>query len=329
MIVNQQTLIGTFEPEKAVETLPFLLEEQQERALAVQIVQFIAGPIAEMSPHTLSLLQRFCDVLELPHLTEDVLANPLAKPAIALDGGRRPPPARRTRMPSRFGSQARARRAEMRLVNRTFDEVRVGDSARDPTADHDRGSLCLRRGFGNHNPMHLADSDLDGDGVKERDAPGMFVGSLISAVLGMQLPGPGTLYLSQSLVFHARVHAGEEVIASVEVLDKMEDSTVRLQTTVRRANDGRLILSGEAVVQAPTEKFDRGGVDVPGLVVQRHRHFEALLERAKPLPAIATAVVCPDDENSLGGAVLAAREGIIAPILIGNAGSDPCRSGQV
>ena len=78
MIVNQQTLIGTFEPEKAIETLPLLLEGRDERALAVKVVQFIAGPIAEMSPHTLSLLQRFCDMLELPPLTEDVLENPLS-----------------------------------------------------------------------------------------------------------------------------------------------------------------------------------------------------------------------------------------------------------
>ncbi len=207
----------------------------------------------------------------------------------------------------------------MRLVNRTFGEIRVGDTAEIRRLITTEDLYVFAAASGNHNPMHLADSDLDGDGVKERVAPGMFVGSLISAVLGMKLPGPGTLYLSQTLVFHARVHAGEDVIASVEVLDKMEDSTVRLQTTVRRSTDGRLILSGEAVVQAPTEKFDRDGMQVPGLVVQRHRHFEALLERAKPLPAIATAVVCPDDENSLGGAVLAAREGIIAPILIGNA----------
>ncbi len=77
MIIHQQTLIATFEPEKAIATLPRLLAED-ERALAMKVVQFIPGPIGEMSPHTLSLLQRFCDVLGLPHVTEDVLENPLA-----------------------------------------------------------------------------------------------------------------------------------------------------------------------------------------------------------------------------------------------------------
>jgi phosphate butyryltransferase len=207
----------------------------------------------------------------------------------------------------------------MRLVNRTLDEIQPGDMAevrRLITADD---LYVFAAASGNFNPMHLTDSDLDGDGSQERVAPGMFVGSLISAVLGTQLPGPGTLYLRQTLEFHARAHAGDEVVASVKVLDKTEDGAVRLATTVTRVSDDALILKGEAIVQAPKVKFDRSDLDVPGLVVQRHRHFEALLERARPLPAQPTAVVCPDDANSLGGAMLAARESIIAPILVGRA----------
>ncbi|MEH7829343.1 bifunctional enoyl-CoA hydratase/phosphate acetyltransferase [Gemmobacter denitrificans] len=204
----------------------------------------------------------------------------------------------------------------MRLVNRTYDELQPGDHAelrRLITADD---LFVFAAASGNTNPMHLEDSDLDGDGTVERIAPGMFVASLISAVLGTQLPGPGTLYRRQSLDFHARAFAGDEVVVRAEVTGK-SDGLVRLSTQVLHA-DGRLILTGEADVIAPVEKFDRDGVDVPGLVVQRHRHFEALLERARPLAALPTAVVCPDEANSLGGALLAARESIIAPILIGS-----------
>ena len=78
-------------------------------------------------------------------------------------------------------------------------------------------------------------------------------------------------------------------------------------------------MAGEAEVLAPQTKFECDEVEIPGLIVQRHRHFEALLEPAKPLPALPTAVVCPDDANSLGGALLAARQSIITPILIGRA----------
>jgi len=103
------------------------------------------------------------------------------------------------------------------------------------------------------------------------------------------------------------------------VLEKRADGVLRLATTVRRLADNVLILSGEAEVLAPQVKVSLQQVEVPGLIVQRHRHFEALLARARPLPALPTAVVCPDDANSLGGALLAAREGIITPILIGHA----------
>lgn len=205
----------------------------------------------------------------------------------------------------------------MRLTNRTFDEIQPGDSAELRRLITPDDLYVFAVASGNTNPMHLQDSDIDGDGHHERVAPGMFVASLLSAVLGTQLPGPGTLYRRQVLDFHARVHAGEEVLVRAEVLSKA-DGIVRLKTEVRRISDGAIILSGEAQVLAPTEKFDRDNLEIPGLVVQRHRHFELLLERARPLAALPTAVVCPDEANSLGGALLAAKESIIAPILIGN-----------
>lgn len=207
----------------------------------------------------------------------------------------------------------------MRLVNRTFNELQKGDVAELRRLISADDLYVFAAASGNHNPMHLTDSDLDGDGHTERVAQGMFVASLISAVLGTKLPGAGTLYRRQVLDFHERAHAGEELICRVEVLDKLPDGLVRLATSVRRISDGALIVTGEAEVRAPQQKFECDEVEIPGLIVQRHRHFEALLERARPLPALPTAVVCPDDANSLGGALLAARQGIITPILIGRA----------
>lgn len=205
----------------------------------------------------------------------------------------------------------------MRLVNRTFNELQKGDVAELRRLISADDLYVFAAASGNHNPMHLTDSDLDGDGRNERVAQGMFVASLISAVLGTQLPGAGTLYRRQVLDFHERAHAGEELICRVEVLDKLPGGLVRLATSVRRISDGGLIVAGEAEVLAPQTKFECDEVEIPGLIVQRHRHFEALLERAKPLPALPTAVVCPDDANSLGGALLAAKQSIITPILIG------------
>lgn len=206
----------------------------------------------------------------------------------------------------------------MHLVNRTFDELSPGETAELRRLITPDDLYVFAAASGNFNPMHLPSADVDGDGKPENVAPGMFVASLISAVLGTVLPGPGTLYRRQSLVFHSRAHAGDDLLCRVQVTGTSEDGSVTLETTVTRPADGTLILSGEAEVLAPRQKFDRDDIEVPGLLVQRHRHFEALVERARQLPPLPVAVICPHDANSLGGALLAGREGVIVPILIGS-----------
>ncbi len=206
----------------------------------------------------------------------------------------------------------------MKIENRPFDTLRVGDAAEQTRLVTEDDLFVFATASGNHNPMHLPSEDGDGDPTTDAVAPGMFVASLLSAVLGMQLPGPGTLYRTQSLTFHERAHAGDELLTRVSVTALHPDGTVTLDTSVTRRSDNALILDGVAVVSAPREKRVFSDVSLPGLVVQRHRHFEALLERARPLPPLITAVVAPEEANSLGGAVRAAQESIITPILIGD-----------
>ncbi len=208
----------------------------------------------------------------------------------------------------------------MHIENRTFDELQVGDSRELRRLCTQDDLLVFANVSGNHNPMHLFHADGDGDGVPEAVAPGMFVGSLVSAVLGNVLPGAGTLYRAQSFVFHNRAHAGDELVSRVTVTDKNEkDCTVTLATEVRRLSDDALILSGVAEVEAPRRKISYSSHDLPGLIVQRHRHFEKLLKKAEPLPALVTAVICPEEPNSLGGALLARAHTLIEPVLVGDA----------
>ena len=204
--------------------------------------------------------------------------------------------------------------------NRTFDEIEIGDTA-------ELRRLCTADDFyvfatvsGNHNPMHLASADGDGDGVKEAIAPAMWIGSLISALLGNIMPGAGTLYRAQNLRFLARAHAGEEVRARVRVTGKSENGEITLDTCVERVSDGVKLCAGEAVVEAPRLKMRFEAHELPGLIVRRHVHFEKLIDLAAPLPPIPMAVVAPEEPNSLGGALLAGENTIIAPILIGDRG---------
>ena len=207
----------------------------------------------------------------------------------------------------------------MLIENRTFDELKVGDSAelrRLVTADD---LLAYANVSGNHNPLHLYDQDGDGDGRPEAMVPGSYVSALVGAVLGNVLPGAGTLYRAQSWVFHARIFADDEIVMRVTVTDKNErDTTVTLATEVRRIGDDALVLSGVAEVLAPRRKIEYNSHDLPGLIVQRHRHFEKLLRKAEPLKALRTAVVCPEEPNSLGGALKARAHTLIDPILIGS-----------
>ncbi|VVT23010.1 Phosphate acetyltransferase [Roseovarius sp. EC-HK134] len=207
----------------------------------------------------------------------------------------------------------------MKIENRVFDELQVGQSQSLRRLCTQDDLLVFANMSGNHNPMHLYDLDGDGDGQPEAYVPGMFLGALISAVLGNLLPGAGTLYRAQSLVFHNHAHAGDEVESRVTVTDRNDrDMTVTLATEVRRLRDDALIVSGVAVVEAPRRKLNYSSHDLPGLIVQRHRHFEKLLKRAEPLEPLVTAVVCPEEVNSLGGALRARAHTLIAPILIGN-----------
>ena len=106
-----------------------------------------------------------------------------------------------------------------------------------------------------HNPVHL-DDDYARDTIFEgRIAHGMLTAGLISAVIGEQLPGHGTIYMSQNLKFLAPVRPGDLVHAEVRVVDMVIDKR-RVKLDCRCEVNGKNVLVGEAVVLAPSRKFD-------------------------------------------------------------------------
>ena len=106
-----------------------------------------------------------------------------------------------------------------------------------------------------HNPVHLDDEYARDTIFEGRIAHGMLTAGLVSAVIGEQLPGHGTIYMSQNLKFLAPVRPGDLVHAEVRVVDMVIDKR-RVKLDCRCEVNGKNVLVGEAMVLAPSRKFD-------------------------------------------------------------------------
>src|SRR3954453_5823548 len=103
---------------------------------------------------------------------------------------------------------------------------------------------------GDVNPIHISDDFAVKTTFGQRIAHGMFTASLISALLGTRLPGPGAVYLSQTLKFLAPVRIGDVVTATVEVAEMIEKGR-RVRLDCHCLVDGKPVLEGEAWVMVP------------------------------------------------------------------------------
>ncbi|WP_084861427.1 MaoC family dehydratase [Salibaculum halophilum] len=106
-----------------------------------------------------------------------------------------------------------------------------------------------------HNPVHLDDAYARDTIFEGRIAHGMLTAGLVSAVIGEQLPGHGTVYLGQTMKFLGPVRPGDRVTAEVEVTE-IEPAKRRVTLQTRCLVAGKPVLTGEAKVLAPSAKFD-------------------------------------------------------------------------
>jgi len=102
---------------------------------------------------------------------------------------------------------------------------------------------------GDRNPVHLDAAYAARSPFGQRIAHGFLTGSMISAVIGMELPGPGSIYLGQTMKFLAPVHIGDTVTVTVEVIGVREDKRLITLRTDCTNQDGVLVLTGEATVK--------------------------------------------------------------------------------
>lgn len=137
------------------------------------------------------------------------------------------------------------------MIGKTMDQLKVGDSDRFSKTVTDADIYLFAGVTGDLNPAHIDETYAQGTFFKTRIAHGMLSAGFVSAVIGTRLPGPGTVYMRQTLEFLAPVRIGDTVTAMVEVIEKIEAKKhVRLKTTCVN-QEGEKLLDGEALVSPP------------------------------------------------------------------------------
>lgn len=129
--------------------------------------------------------------------------------------------------------------------------LEIGITAQRTQVITDEAIRAFAQASGDTNPVHLDDAYAATTPFGRRIAHGMLSASIISAVLGNDLPGPGTIYLGQELKFKAPVYVGDTLTATVELVKFREDKRIATFRTTCTNQNGVVVVEGEAVVIAP------------------------------------------------------------------------------
>ena len=143
-----------------------------------------------------------------------------------------------------------------------FEDLSVGMTERLAKTISSSDVVGFAEVTGDRNPIHLSEHFAARTSFGTRIAHGLYTASLISAMLGTRLPGPGAIYISQTLNFRAPVKIGDTVEVTVTVAELIpERHRARLSCTC--SVDGETVLDGEALVKVPSssESPTRGGRD--------------------------------------------------------------------
>ena len=204
------------------------------------------------------------------------------------------------------------------IENVIYDEITVGQSARLLRTLTLADIQAFAAVSGDTNPAHLNPEYANDTLFHGVIAHGMWGGALISALLGTQFPGPGTIYLEQVLHFTKPVRIGDTLTVTATVLTK-DDVKKRIELDCQVVNQkGDCMLHGTAKVIAPAVKVRLSRVSAPLIqLFDPEARFKDLLAMSKDLEAVRCAVVHPCDVESLTGAMDSARYGLIIPVLIG------------
>lgn len=202
------------------------------------------------------------------------------------------------------------------LENLTFDELTPGRQAcLSKTLTRDDIVLFATMS-GDVSPAQLNQVFAKNEGIIGH---GMWAGSLIPALLGTVMPGPGTVYLEQDIRFKNPVRIGDTITMTLTVRDKRSDQPVVSLDCMGVNQLGDVIIEGLATVLAPTKKIRIERTHLPDVEIHNHDRFHSIIESCQNLAAIRTAVVHPVKAVVLESVADAVKAGLIIPVLVGPA----------
>ena len=153
------------------------------------------------------------------------------------------------------------------LTNFTYEELALGQTASYTKTVTEQDIQLFAVVSGDVNPVHLDSHYAATTPLNGPIAHGMLTGAVVSAAIALQLPGPGTIYLGQSLRFRLPVRPGDTLTVKLEVMElKDKRQQVALECKVFN-QDEKLVASGLADVMAPTQKLTIQAPSLPGVTL--------------------------------------------------------------
>lgn len=203
------------------------------------------------------------------------------------------------------------------LENKTFDEIKIGDTASITKtltkADIEKFAALT----GDLDPSHLNSDYVEKYNSGHLTAQSIWSGLLTSVLLGTELPGPGTVYVSQHLDFIKTLKSGDTITLTIKVIDKIPETKIINFECICLNQEGETVMTGSASVLAPMEKVSIESTQTPEIIVKTYNKYQDFIEMCSALDSPRTAVAHPCDESSLRAALVASQEELIEPVLVG------------
>jgi phosphate acetyltransferase len=203
------------------------------------------------------------------------------------------------------------------IENKTFDEIRVGDTASLSRTLHSDDGETWAALTGDVNLIDLDPSPADSSMFPYGGGQAMWAAALFSTVAGTRLPGLGSLTTAADIHFIRPVRIGQRVTATVTVKEKRTKSATVVLDCACTDDSGQELLVGTLEVLAARQKIRHALRDLPTIQLRHEDRYLELIKACDGLSALTTAVVHPCSDDALKGAIEAAERNLITPILIG------------